>query len=210
MTMLNNGDPTPEQRAEVVVRRLEQFIREGRTPEGGMPFRKWQDMARAEITATVLEAERVWRAERDATNRFLVVGAAAVVSVGFWGTAVAIDGALRFIDSGVMLMAGGLFLFGLAGLYGLWRAARRIRAGRRIERLTHVANLDRQLRHLDKDLEARVKELEKATTAALDAAVKARVKAGTRNDPAPAAPSRLALTSLESLAESLARPASGR
>ena len=32
MTMLNNGDPTPEQRAEVVVRRLEQFIREGRTP----------------------------------------------------------------------------------------------------------------------------------------------------------------------------------
>lgn len=39
------GNPTPEQRAEFIVRELEEFIRKNRTV-GGMSFSEWQDMAK--------------------------------------------------------------------------------------------------------------------------------------------------------------------
>ena len=41
--------PSPEQRADFVVKRLEQFIREGRTVGEGMSLKQWMDMARYEI-----------------------------------------------------------------------------------------------------------------------------------------------------------------
>ena len=34
-------DPTPDERAEYVIRRLEQFIRDGRTVDEGMSFKIW-------------------------------------------------------------------------------------------------------------------------------------------------------------------------
>ena len=46
-------NPTPHERADLVVRRLEDFIRKGRTEDGGINFRKWQEMAAVEsISAT--------------------------------------------------------------------------------------------------------------------------------------------------------------
>ena len=35
-------NPTPHERADLIVRRLENFIREGRTEDGGINFRKWR------------------------------------------------------------------------------------------------------------------------------------------------------------------------
>ena len=41
--------PTPDERSNYVIMRLEQFIREGRTLDEGMSFKKWQAMARTDF-----------------------------------------------------------------------------------------------------------------------------------------------------------------
>ena len=41
------ADPTPMERADYLVRKLERFIIEGRETKKGMPFRAWQTKARA-------------------------------------------------------------------------------------------------------------------------------------------------------------------
>ena len=50
------GNPAPEERADFVVRRLEQFIRDGRTMAEGM-LSKWQEMAQVEIANAIVESE---------------------------------------------------------------------------------------------------------------------------------------------------------
>ena len=49
--------PTPDERAEYVILRLEQFIRDGRTIDEGMSFKKWQTMAKTEIALAIAEAQ---------------------------------------------------------------------------------------------------------------------------------------------------------
>ena len=51
------GNPTAQERADFVTRRLEQFIRDNRTAERGVNFRQWQAMARAEIINAIEDAE---------------------------------------------------------------------------------------------------------------------------------------------------------
>ena len=46
-------NPTPHERADLVVRRLEDFIRKGRTEDGGINFRKWQEMAAVEVADAI-------------------------------------------------------------------------------------------------------------------------------------------------------------
>ena len=50
-------DPSPDERAEYVILRLEQFIREGRTFDEGMSFKIWQAMAKVEIAIAIAESE---------------------------------------------------------------------------------------------------------------------------------------------------------
>lgn len=156
------ANPSPDQRAEVIVRRLEMFIREGRTPQGGMPFKRWQDMARSELANAILESEKTWRDDNRFLNHVLVIGAAAVVTIGFWGTAVTFGGGPEHIDAALILIAGGFLLFAAAGALGIRTLWKRHLAHVREERLARVVRMDRQLKALDKDLEKRVKELEKS------------------------------------------------
>ena len=51
-------NPTPHERADLIVRRLENFIREGRTEDGGINFRKWQEMAVLEVANAIRDAEK--------------------------------------------------------------------------------------------------------------------------------------------------------
>src|SRR5690606_11164439 len=104
-------NPTPEDRAEYVVLRLEQFIRDGRTIDEGMSFRKWQQMAKVEIANAVAEAEISQQKDDVVTKRLLFVAASAMVTVGFWGTAVSLHqgghlwGAIVSGTAGFLLMA---------------------------------------------------------------------------------------------------------
>ncbi len=154
--------PTPAERAEAVVLRLEQFIRENRTAHGGRPFRKWQDMGRIEIIAAILDAERTWRTEQSFLSRVLVVGAAAVVTIGFWGTIAAFGSSADLRNEAVFLIGGGLVLFGALGAVAIRSFSRRLGRERRDRRLRHIATLDQRLKALDRYLEKRVKDLEEA------------------------------------------------
>jgi len=48
-----SDDPTPDERAEFVILRFEQFIRDGRKVAEGMSFNIWQSMAKTEIAGTI-------------------------------------------------------------------------------------------------------------------------------------------------------------
>ena len=38
-------NPTPQERADVIVKRLEQIIRGGKSDRGGISFKRWQELA---------------------------------------------------------------------------------------------------------------------------------------------------------------------
>ena len=79
------GNPRPEDRADFVVKRLEQFIREGRTIAQGMSLKQWSEMARIEISNAIIDAENCTQKDDVVTKRWLFVCACAMVTVGFWG-----------------------------------------------------------------------------------------------------------------------------
>ena len=100
--------PSPEQQADYLVRRLEQTIRDNRTVRG-MSFATWQAIAREEIVNALRDAERRRVAEQRSTALGLLVAAAALVTIGFWGAVVAVDrawgaaAALASLGAGVAL-----------------------------------------------------------------------------------------------------------
>ncbi|MCW8836696.1 MAG: hypothetical protein OQJ99_10070 [Rhodospirillales bacterium] len=157
----DDDNPTPDQRADVVVRRLENFIRENRTERGGISFQKWQDLARAEIAEAILEDEKNWREDRDITTRAMAIGAASVVTIGFWGVIATFREQAGLSEEALLMMAGGMILFATVGGYGIWKALKRHEANRRDDRLDRITSMDSKLRRIDRDVEKRLKELEK-------------------------------------------------
>ncbi|MBT5519247.1 MAG: hypothetical protein HOK36_00680, partial [Rhodospirillales bacterium] len=83
-------NPSPEDRATYVILRLEQFIRDGRSLDEGMSFKKWQAMALTEIATNIADAQNEMIREDPVTNRLLFTAAASLITIGFWGTAVSI------------------------------------------------------------------------------------------------------------------------
>ena len=155
-------NPTPDQRAETVIRQLEMFIREGRTAQGGMNFRKWQDMARVEIAHAILEDEKDWRENDNFVTKVLAVGASGLVTVGMWGTVMAFTNSPNHTLEGMVLFAGGMMFMSAMSGYFVWRAFRRYKSLRRDERLARIRSLDWKLKKLDKMLAKRVKDMEEA------------------------------------------------
>jgi len=160
-------DPTPEDRAAIVVRVLEQTIREGRNDPAvrsragrpGISFRDWQDVARIEIAAAIREAEAVIRSRRAFGTRIAMTVAACLVTVGFFGAAVSWGRVDRTLAAMASLAAGaGLFLAVME--IPLRRSARRGRARRRARKFENLRNLDRQVAVLERLLEDRRKALE--------------------------------------------------
>jgi hypothetical protein len=153
-----SADPSPQQRADYIVRKLEQFIREGKS-EHGMSFRTWQAMARAEITNAFAEIEdRQTRRRADLTaRRMLIVGAAALVTIGFWGTVLAVDHRYGVLSS-VLLIIAGLVLAALAIELGLRRTLNRLTQRRRNSAFGRIEEFDRQLRKLEAEIRRQVEK----------------------------------------------------
>ena len=66
-----SDDPTPDERAEFVILRFEQFIRGGRKVAEGMKFKIWQSMAKTEIAIAISETELGQQKEEAVTKRLL-------------------------------------------------------------------------------------------------------------------------------------------
>ena len=153
-------NPTPQERGEVIVKRLEKFIREGRSDQGGISFRRWQELAVHEVTNAIRDAEKHWRNDNRFVTRGLAVGAATIVTIGFWGTVMAAEGAPDRQSAALILIVAGGLLFAVLGVWGVRRLDRFYQSGRRRDHFRRVFNFDRQLAQLDVDLEKRLKELE--------------------------------------------------
>ena len=81
-----------------------------------MSFKTWQAMARAELANAFADIERRQAQRRaDLTlRRILIVGAAALVTIGFWGTVMAVDHRYGQVAS-VLVCVAGLVLAQRAG-----------------------------------------------------------------------------------------------
>jgi hypothetical protein len=152
--------PTPEQRADYVIRKLEQLIRDGRSVRG-MSFKTWQSLARAELTNAFADFERqLVKGRQDAVGRRLVlVGVTAVVTVGFWGAALSIDRRYGDLAAEICIGAG---LLGVAALVEilLRRMARRYQAVAREKRFERIEEFDRLLKRLEAETWLRMKKAE--------------------------------------------------
>ena len=156
-----SDNPSPDERAEYVILRLEQFIRDGRTFDEGMSFKIWQAMAKTEIAIAVAEAELGQKKEENVTRRLLFTFAAALVTVGFWGTAVSMH-KVGYLAGALVTGAAGLVLLGVAGEWRFrkWRLGRQ--ADKRRKSLARVEDLNRRIKRLEDDLEKEEKRLSKA------------------------------------------------
>jgi hypothetical protein len=106
------SDPTAGQRAEYMIRQLENFIREKRTDKG-LSFKTWQAMAHAELSNAFLDHERAMlKTKQDRLGkRILVVGSSAVVTIGFWGAVMITDHHYGLLAAAILTCAGSALAF---------------------------------------------------------------------------------------------------
>ena len=154
------SDPTPQQRADYLVRKLEQYIREERTVRG-VSFRDWQTMARNEFANSFAESDQRREAMRqDITmRRLLLVAAVTLVTIGFWGGVMALDQSRNWIAALILLGAGTILLF-YVGDFGVRRLWTRHVAKERKQRFERIENFDRQLRQLEAEIRQKLKRKE--------------------------------------------------
>jgi hypothetical protein len=154
------AEPTAEERADYVILRLEQFIREGRRAAEGMSFKQWQAMAKSEIAVAIAEAEMSQAKDELRSKRVLFVSAAALVTIGFWGTAVSLH-KVAYLVGGLVCLGAGLIMLAVAVDWRVrsWRERRQ--AKKRREILSRIESLTRRLRRLEGDLELEVETIEK-------------------------------------------------
>ncbi|HEV2673158.1 MAG TPA: hypothetical protein VGV37_01370 [Aliidongia sp.] len=154
------SDPTPQDRADYLIRKLEQFIRDGRTVRG-VSFRTWQAMAKAEFINSFTEIEqRKAEIRKDVSvRRLLLVASSTLVTIGFWGGVMALDGSRGWIAALVMLGSGTILLF-VAGDFSIRRLWGRGSAKQRRARFERIESFDRQLRQLEAEVRRKLKQAE--------------------------------------------------
>ena len=161
------GNPSPEERADYVVRRLAQFIRDGRTIEG-MPYKQWEQMALTEIANAVADAENNMMRDDMVSKRLLFTTGAALVTIGFWGTAFAFDKA-HYLLTAIVCAGAGIVLLAVAAEWRVRKYLKGRQSRRRAETLSRVEDLNRRIRKMEKELEEEAKGLEKALKVAAKA-----------------------------------------
>lgn len=150
---------TSADRADYIVARLEQFIRDGSKDEKGMSFDQWKNMARSEIAIAIAEAEVSQKYDELASKRVLFVTASAMVTIGFWGTVTSLDKLDYMIGALVCGIAGIVILIAV----GNWRMrswSEIKESKKRREVLGRVENLTKRIKKLEKELESEVEDLE--------------------------------------------------
>lgn len=150
---------TAADRADYIVARLEQFIRDGSKDEQGMSFDQWKNMARSEISVAIAEAEVSQKYDELASKRVLFVSATAMVTIGFWGTVTSM-GKLDYLIGALVCGAAGLVLLLAVGNWRLRSWSEMKESRKRREILGRVESLTKRIRKLEKELEGEAEELE--------------------------------------------------
>lgn len=154
------GAPSPDERADVVVTKLERFIRENRSASAGVSFKSWQGMARQEIADAIRAVEGRQARESRMIDRLVLLAGAALSTIGVWGTALAIGQAPDRVLAAALILLAGLVLLWIMGALGLRAPFGRLRDAQRRAALARVDDLHRQVRRLEVDLKSRAKKLQ--------------------------------------------------
>lgn len=160
----DKNEPSPEERAEYIVKRLELFIRENREPFKGMKFSAWQQLARAEIANSLKDAERRRQDTQQVTRRFLFIIGSTIATIGFWGTAAAF-GRIDYMLAGMICLIAGILILAHAGEWGVRKLIKRSQAKSRERSYNNAVSLDRQIKNMERELKAKAKDLEKTLQA---------------------------------------------
>lgn len=168
-----NPNPTPEERADFVVKRLEQFIRDGRTIAEGMSLSKWQEMARVEIANAVASSEIDQIDDDKVTKRLLLTIGAGLTTIGFWGALWAYD-KVSYVVSAFVCGAAGLIMIGIALEWRMRKAVKNHKVKTRKKALRRCEDLTKRIKkmeqELQKELERKEKKLAKAEQQQLNTA----------------------------------------
>ncbi len=154
------NNPSPQEHAEYVMMRLEQFIRDGRTIDEGMSFKKWQTMAKTEIALAIAEAENSQDHDEISSRRTLFVAAAAMITIGFWGTAVSLHKVGELVG-GIVILTAGIVMLLAAGGFRYRKYKNRKDGLKRAHSLIRIENLNKKIKRLEQDLEKELKGKQK-------------------------------------------------
>ncbi|MFC1674089.1 hypothetical protein ACFL12_08160 [Pseudomonadota bacterium] len=152
--------PTPEERADFIMQRLEQFIREGRTISEGMNLQKWQEMAKVEIANAIVESQIDQQDDEVVTKRLLFTFGAAFTTIGFWGALWAY-GELHYMGAAFLCGAAGLIMIGVAMEWRFRKYIKRRQVTTRGKSLRRCQDLTRRIKKLEHELEKEEKRLKK-------------------------------------------------
>ena len=146
-----NEYPTPQERANFVIIRLEQFIRKGRSFDEGMSFKKWQTMAGNEIAMAISEAEDICGKNESIIRHLIFVVASAMVTIGFWAAAASLDNVDHFLAGTICIVAGGVLLFIIGGWrFRKWNNRRKTVV--RSQRMRRIGHLNKRIKQLEVEL----------------------------------------------------------
>lgn len=150
--------PTPQQRADYLVRKLENLIREGKS-ERGMSFKTWQALARSELSNAFMDFERqLMKSRQDAVGkRLILVGVSAMVTIGFWGTVLTIDRRYGDLAAQIFIGAGVLMAIVLAEI-AFRRMAKRYKTVAREKGFERIEDFDKQLKRLEAEIWLKLKK----------------------------------------------------
>ena len=158
---LLTDNPLPEEHAEYVIRKLEKFIRDGRSLDEGMSFRKWQSMAKTEIALSINETQNSYEYDELNSRRVLFALASATTTIGFWGTVISIERA-TYLPGGIICLVAGLLILFLTSMGRYRRYKNRKDGVKRVGQLIKIKKLNNRVKKLERDLEKEEKQLDKS------------------------------------------------
>jgi len=152
------SDPTPAQRAEVMVRNLENFIRDKRSDKG-MSFKTWQNMAQAELTNAFIEHQKqLTKAKQDRLGRRMMLGGiAALLTIGFWGAVIISDKHFGLLAAAIMSGAG-IFLAFILGELAVRHVGSKLTDHGREKLFVRIRDFDDQIKDLEKKMWLKLKK----------------------------------------------------
>jgi hypothetical protein len=158
---LKRLNPTPEERAELVIKHLEQTIREKRmgigplvksTQQKGMSYRQWQEEAKKEIASAIRNAVKVKKSDTAFFNRFLMISGACLVALGFMGAYVAFGNVQKMFVAAAGMALGISFL--ILGFEWLFRVTlKEVQREIRVRKIARIRSYDKQIKNLEARLE---------------------------------------------------------
>ena len=148
-----DGYTNAEERALEVVRQLDRFIREGRTPGKGMNYNQWQELALMEITNAVRDAEKTVRVREHHNLRLVFTVVSCMTTIGFWGGGLMVNAAWGPFAFAIWTVIGLILLITVADRLGR-RQISKYKHRQRLGRLERISTLEDEL----KELEAQIKD----------------------------------------------------